>query len=108
MTNGSGPVARIVKAATKVEPNEFQATVLSFLFVFILMAAYFILRPVRDAMASDKNLPSGMTMASIVVVPAGKKPISLPSKKKAGMKSSGNYFQVFSFKGSPLVVRIWK
>ena len=53
MTNGSGPIARIVTAATKVEPNELRATVLSFLFVFILMVAYFILRPVRDAMASD-------------------------------------------------------
>ncbi len=53
MTNGSGPFARIVKAATKVEPKELQATTLSFLFVFILMAAYFIMRPVRDAMASD-------------------------------------------------------
>ena len=53
MPNGDGPIARIVKAATKVEANELRATVLSFLFVFILMAAYFILRPVRDAMASD-------------------------------------------------------
>lgn len=30
-----------------------RATALSFLFVFVLMAAYFILRPVRDALASD-------------------------------------------------------
>ena len=48
-----GPVSRLVKAATKVEPNEIRATVLSFLFVFTLMTAYFIIRPVRDAMASD-------------------------------------------------------
>ena len=53
MTNGNGPFARIVKALTRIEPNELRATVLSFLFVFILMTAYFILRPVRDAMASD-------------------------------------------------------
>lgn len=45
--------SRMIRAATKVEPNEVRATVLSFLFVFILMAAYFIVRPVRDAMASD-------------------------------------------------------
>lgn len=51
--DNEGPLSRIVKAATKVEPNEIRATVLSFLFVFVLMAAYFILRPVRDAMASD-------------------------------------------------------
>ncbi|MFT5501876.1 MAG: AAA family ATP:ADP antiporter, partial [Woeseiaceae bacterium] len=48
-----GPIARIVRATTKVEPNELRATILSFVFVFTLMAAYFILRPVRDAMASD-------------------------------------------------------
>lgn len=49
----NGPISRIIKAATKVEPNELKATILSFLFVFTLMTAYFILRPVRDAMASD-------------------------------------------------------
>jgi AAA family ATP:ADP antiporter len=47
------PISRIVKALTKVEPNELRATVLSFLFIFALMTAYFIIRPVRDAMASD-------------------------------------------------------
>ena len=54
MNNESGgPLSRIVRAATRVEPNELRATVLSFLFVFTLMAAYFIVRPLRDAMASD-------------------------------------------------------
>jgi len=43
----------IIRATTKIEPNELKATVLSFLFVFTLMAAYFILRPVRDALSSD-------------------------------------------------------
>ena len=51
--DNANPVARILKAAAKIEPNEIRATVLSFLFVFLLMAAYFMLRPVRDAMASD-------------------------------------------------------
>ena len=54
MNKGSGgPISRILKAAAKVEPNEVRATILSFIFVFTLMAAYFIIRPVRDAMASD-------------------------------------------------------
>jgi AAA family ATP:ADP antiporter len=44
---------RIVRTATKIEPNEMTATLLSFLFVFVLMTAYFILRPVRDALSSD-------------------------------------------------------
>lgn len=46
----------ILKFFTKfsqVEPHEFKATLASFAMVFILMACYFILRPVRDAMASD-------------------------------------------------------
>ena len=51
--NPGNPLTKLVKAATKVEPHEMKATVLSFVFVFTLMAAYFIIRPVRDAMASD-------------------------------------------------------
>jgi AAA family ATP:ADP antiporter len=46
-------LSRIFKAAAKIEPNELKATMLSFLFVFILMTAYFILRPVRDSLSSD-------------------------------------------------------
>ena len=36
-----------------IEKSEWKATVVSFIFVFLLMLSYFILRPVRDAMASD-------------------------------------------------------
>ena len=46
-------LTRIVRAATRIEPNELQATILSFAFVFVLMTAYFILRPVRDSLSSD-------------------------------------------------------
>ena len=48
-----GTLSRAIQAATKIQPNELTATLLSFLFVFILMTSYFMLRPVRDAMASD-------------------------------------------------------
>ncbi len=44
---------KVLRSATLIEPNEARTVVLSFLFVFTLMAAYYILRPVRDAMASD-------------------------------------------------------
>jgi len=37
----------------KVEPHEVSAATISFLYVLILMAAYYVLRPVRDAMSSD-------------------------------------------------------
>lgn len=55
MSDGSrnNSLTRIVRTATKVEANELNATLLSFVFVFVLMTAYFIMRPVRDAMASD-------------------------------------------------------
>jgi AAA family ATP:ADP antiporter len=49
----NNPVSRFLKSASKIEPNEVKATVASFLFVVVLMSAYYILRPVRDAMASD-------------------------------------------------------
>ena len=48
-----GPFGGLLRAVSKVEPHEFKATAASFLLVLILMAAYYILRPVRDAMASD-------------------------------------------------------
>ncbi len=44
---------RIIMKLSHVQPHELKATITSFLMIFILMAAYFILRPVRDAMASD-------------------------------------------------------
>jgi AAA family ATP:ADP antiporter len=52
----SGPdgiIAKAAKALSEVESNELKATAVSTLFVFVLMASYYILRPVRDAMASD-------------------------------------------------------
>ena len=46
-------VSKFVNLSTRIKPNEIRATLLSFSFVFLLMTAYFILRPVRDAMSSD-------------------------------------------------------
>ena len=53
MNRDPGYFARLMKSASKIEPGEIRSVLLSFLLVFILMAAYYILRPVRDAMASD-------------------------------------------------------
>jgi AAA family ATP:ADP antiporter len=44
---------RIIARLFKIERGEIAPAVLSFLFVFTLMASYYVLRPVRDAMASD-------------------------------------------------------
>jgi AAA family ATP:ADP antiporter len=49
----SNPLTRFIRATIKVEPNEFTATLLAFLFIFALMLAYNILKPVRDALAPD-------------------------------------------------------
>jgi AAA family ATP:ADP antiporter len=46
-------LARIMKSVSKIEPNEQRSVWVAFAFVFTLMAAWYILRPVRDAMASD-------------------------------------------------------
>lgn len=51
--NKSGLLAGFMRTLSKIEPNELKATFASFGFVFILMASYYILKPVRDAMASD-------------------------------------------------------
>lgn len=44
---------KVLRSTTMIETNEIRTVVISFLFVFVLMAAYYALRPVRDAMASD-------------------------------------------------------
>ena len=46
-------IARIMKGASSIESNEIKAVWLSFFFAFTLMASYYILRPIRDAMSSD-------------------------------------------------------
>lgn len=56
-TEKQGVFAKLMKTLATIESNEIKATSLSFLFVFILMAAYYPLRAVRDAMASDWTDP---------------------------------------------------
>ena len=46
-------ILNFLKTASKIKEQEVKAVVFSFLFVVVLMSAYYILRPVRDAMASD-------------------------------------------------------
>ena len=44
---------RALARACDIRPQEVRATLASFLLVLLLMASYYILRPLRDAMASD-------------------------------------------------------
>jgi len=56
MSDGSaagGWLQRILAWACEIEARETRATLGSFLLVFLLMGSYYILRPVRDALASD-------------------------------------------------------
>ncbi len=46
-------IGRYVKLLLKIEAHEIRAAFTSFIFMFTLMVAYYTLRPVRDAMASD-------------------------------------------------------
>jgi AAA family ATP:ADP antiporter len=51
MTESS--VQRLLNGAFNIRANEIRTTLLSFLLILFLMTAYYLLRPVRDAMASD-------------------------------------------------------
>lgn len=53
MSEQNNILKRAVKILADIEPNEVKATVWSFMFVFMLMTAYYPLRNVRDAMPSD-------------------------------------------------------
>ena len=56
MNNNSaagGWLQRILSKACDIHPQETRATLASFLLLFLLMGSYYILRPVRDALASD-------------------------------------------------------
>ncbi|MGJ8725806.1 MAG: NTP/NDP exchange transporter [Roseibacillus sp.] len=38
---------------TKIEPSEFKGAIISFAFIFLLMASYMIAKPVRDSLSSE-------------------------------------------------------
>ena len=44
---------RIAKTTAKIEEHELRAVLLSFAFVFTILASYYILRSIRDGLASD-------------------------------------------------------
>ena len=53
MPASNNPQFNFLTKISKIEASEAKAVLCSFLFVVVLMSAYYILRPVRDAMASD-------------------------------------------------------
>jgi ATP:ADP antiporter, AAA family len=65
----------LVSKVTDVRPHEVRALVLAFLCNFVLMASYYLLRPVRDAMATVfgvdqlQNLFTGTLLLTLVCSP---------------------------------------
>ena len=53
MAENNNLITNFFKILSKIKEREIKAVIFSFLFVVVLMTAYYILRPVRDAMASD-------------------------------------------------------
>lgn len=47
-----GPLYAMLRRAVDVRPNEVRAMLTSFAFFFFLLSAYFVLRPIRDAVAA--------------------------------------------------------
>ena len=45
--------AQVFCNLTQIKPPEFKASIVSFLFIFVLMSSYMIMKPVRDALPSD-------------------------------------------------------
>jgi len=51
--SSENPLANFVRAVTNIERNEWAAVLMSFGLVLVLMTAYSILKPVRDALGAD-------------------------------------------------------
>jgi AAA family ATP:ADP antiporter len=68
-------IARLLKRTAEVEPAEIRAVLISFANFFFLMASYFILRPLRDAMGTVygvkhlRELFTGTFIVSFMVAP---------------------------------------
>jgi len=69
------PLSRLFTSAAVIEPYEMKAVILSFIYFAFLMASYFILRPVRDAMGTVygvshlQELFTGTFVVSFLVAP---------------------------------------
>jgi AAA family ATP:ADP antiporter len=71
----ASPLARLFTSAAVIEPYEMKAVILSFIYFAFLMASYFVLRPVRDAMGTVygvshlQELFTGTFVVSFLVAP---------------------------------------
>jgi AAA family ATP:ADP antiporter len=71
----ASPLGRLFTFAAVIEPYEMKAVILSFAYFAFLMASYFVLRPVRDAMGTVygvshlQELFTGTFVVSFLVAP---------------------------------------
>ncbi|HWM60508.1 MAG TPA: MFS transporter, partial [Rhizomicrobium sp.] len=69
------PLARLIDLTVAVEPRELKTVVLAFLFNFVLLGSYYILRPVRDTMATVfgvqalQDLFTGTFIITLILAP---------------------------------------
>ena len=62
-------INQIISKSTKIKPDEFRAVILSFAFIFSILAAYYIIRAVRDGLSSnwsDAELSTVWTMTFFI------------------------------------------
>jgi ATP:ADP antiporter, AAA family len=52
VSNGRSALLRVLNLATRVAPHELRAVALAFACNFVLLGSYYILRPIRDVMAT--------------------------------------------------------
>jgi ATP:ADP antiporter, AAA family len=52
----SGPLHALLRRAVDVRPDEVRALLTSFAFFFFLLSSYFVLRPIRDAVAAASGV----------------------------------------------------
>jgi len=63
------PLTEFFSRVTQIKPSEMKAALTAFLFVFVLMASYTIIKPVRDSLPSewgDVTLAQQWTLTFIV------------------------------------------
>ena len=55
-TAAASPLHRLLRRAVDVKPEEVNALLMSFVFFFFVLSGYFVLRPIRDAVAAASGI----------------------------------------------------
>ena len=69
----SNPFLQVLRVAVDVKPNEIRALFLSFIYYFLILSSYYVIRPIRDefgAASGVENLPWLFTGTLVVMLMA--------------------------------------